>query len=87
MSKELTVAELAADLQSHVAEVKSGETLTIVEEGKPIATIAPTIIRRGVRYPFRDFSFGERPRNLRSDPAEIIIEEREHERSGKKYGV
>ena len=31
MSKKLTVAELAADLPTHVDEVKNGETLTITD--------------------------------------------------------
>jgi antitoxin (DNA-binding transcriptional repressor) of toxin-antitoxin stability system len=86
VTKELTVAELAADLPAHVASVKNGETLTIVENGTPIAEISPTLIRKGVQYPFRDFNFGERPKGLHSDPADIIIEEREYERSGKKLG-
>lgn len=87
MSKEITVEELAADLEAHIAEVKAGETLTIVEEGKHVATISPTSVGRGVRYPFRDFDPGPRPKNLKTDAAELLIEERERERSGKKYGL
>jgi hypothetical protein len=40
----------------------------------------------GVRYPFRGFDFGQRPAGLKSDPAAVIIDGRERERSGKKYG-
>ncbi len=87
MSKEITVEELAADLASHVAEVKQGETLTIVEDGKAIATIAPalTFVHRGVPYPFRGFDPGP-PLNLGDKAVEMLIEERERERSGKKHG-
>ena len=88
MSRELSVAQLAADLSAHLAEVKNGESLTIYEDGKAIAEITPPpVVSRGTRYPFRDFEFGKRPTNLKSDPAELIIEEREYERSGKKFGV
>ena len=87
MSKKVTLEDLAADLPAHVHEVKGGETLTIVENGHEIATITPTIEAHGVRYPFRGFDFGQRPAGLKSDPADIIIDDRERERSGKKYGL
>jgi antitoxin (DNA-binding transcriptional repressor) of toxin-antitoxin stability system len=87
MSKTVTLADLAADLPAHVHEVKGGETLTIVENGQAIATITPTIAVHGVRYPFRGFDFGPRPAGLKSDPAAVIIDDRERERSGKKYGL
>lgn len=86
MSKTVTLADLAANLPAHVHEVKDGEILTIVEDGQAIATIAPTTAAHGVRYPFRGFDFGKRPAGLKSDPADVIVDEREHERSGKKYG-
>jgi antitoxin (DNA-binding transcriptional repressor) of toxin-antitoxin stability system len=86
MNKKLTVSELAADLPARVDDVKHGDTLTIIENGQEIATITPTIVQPGVRHPFRNFDFGKRPANLKLDPADIIIEEREHERSGKKFG-
>ena len=87
MSKTVTVEELREKLDDVLSDVKSGEEVAIVAEGKEIATITPTFIRRGVRYPFRDFDFGPRPKNLKTDPAALIIGERERERSGKKYGL
>ena len=86
MSKRITVEELAANLKEHLAEVVAGESLTIVEEGQEIARLAPpVIVRRGIRYPFRDFNPGPRPKGLKSDPVEMLIEERERDRSGKRF--
>ena len=69
-----------------VLRIDEGEPVTILREGKPLATFTPTIRGYGgVPYPFRDFDFGPRPKNLTSDPAQLIIEERERERSGKKW--
>jgi prevent-host-death family protein len=87
MSKEVTVEELRERLDEIIAEVEAGESVTIVRDGVRIVNLGPTVINRGVRFPFRDFDFGPRPANLKSDPAELIIEERERERSGKKYGL
>ena len=84
MSKEITVEELIANIAAHVAEVKTGETLTIVEDGHPVATITPTRGKPGMRYPFRDLDFGPRPKNLRSDPTDLIREDRDSE--WKKHG-
>lgn len=89
MSKEVTVEELAANLREHLAEVQQGETLTIVADGKAIATMQPygevSIIRHNPAFRLGDFNFGPRPKNLKTDPAALIIEERERERSGEKY--
>ena len=89
MSKELTVEELRQNLDEVLAEVESGSRVTVVRDGKVIATFSPvgrpTIVQRGKPYPLRDFDWGPRPKNLKTDPAELIIEERERERSGKKY--
>jgi len=87
MSKQVTVEELREKLDELLAEVESGETVTIVKNGHPIAQFVGTAGTGGVRYPFRNFDFGSRPKNLKSDPAALIIEERERERSGEKYGL
>jgi prevent-host-death family protein len=87
MSKQVTVEELREKLDELIAEVESGETVTIVKDGHPIAELAGTNGTGGVRYPFRNFDFGSRPKNLKTDPAALIIEERERERSRKKYGL
>lgn len=87
MSKEMTVEELREKPDALIEAIDQGETVTIVRDGRTIGTYRPWIVQRGVPYPFRDFDWGPRPKNLNIDPAEIIIEERERERSGKKYGL
>lgn len=84
MSKEVTIEELIANIAVHLDEVKNGETLTIVQDGKRIATMTPHVEQRGVKYPFRDLKFGPRPKNLRTDPTDLIREDRDHEE--KKHG-
>jgi len=84
MSKQVTVEELREKLDELLAEVEKGETLTVVSANSRNA-VGPTIVQKGTRYPFRDFDFGSRPKNLKLDGAEVIIAERERERSGLKY--
>lgn len=84
MSKEVTVTELIANIAAHLDEVKNGETLTIVQDGKQIATMTPHVVQQAVKYPFRDLKFGPRPKNLRTDPTDLIREDRDYEE--KKHG-
>jgi prevent-host-death family protein len=85
MSKKVTVEELRERLEELLAEVENGESVTITRDGQNIAQVGPTTGTGGVSYPFRDFDFGSRPKKLKIDGAEIIIAERERERSGLKY--
>jgi len=92
MSKTITVEELAADVDSHIADVQRGETLTVTAAGKPVATLAPTssmddLIRHRpeTTLRFQDVDVGPRPKSLTSDPAQIIIDERNYERSEKRW--
>ena len=87
MSRELKLEELREDASELIAAIENGESLTITREGAPVATVNVTRRRDGVRYPFRDFDWGPRPKNLDIDPAQVIIDERERERSLKKYGL
>ena len=90
MSKELTVEELLERPAKLIEAIEQGENVAITKEGKRIATASPEVpltLTGGTPYPFRNFDFGPRPKNLDIDPAELIIEEREFERSGKKYGL
>lgn len=87
MSKQVTVEELREKLDEVLAKVESGESVTIVRDGRRIGTLGPTVVQRGMRFPFRDFDPGPRPKNLTVDPVALLIEEREWERSGKKYGL
>lgn len=67
--------------------MENGETVSITREGKEIGSASPTRIHRGVRFPFRDFDWGPRPKNLETDPAQVIVDERDRERSLKKFGL
>ena len=87
MSKQVTVEELRENLDDLLAEVEGGESVTILRDGRRIGMIGPTVVQRGTRFPFRDFDPGPRPKNLTVDPVALLIEEREWERSNKKYGL
>ena len=83
MSKQVTVEELREKLDELLAEVESGETLTVVSTRE---RNGPRIVQKGVPFPFRGFDPGP-PLNLPVDPVAALIEEREWERSNKKYGL
>jgi antitoxin (DNA-binding transcriptional repressor) of toxin-antitoxin stability system len=92
VSKTITVEELAANVDDHIAEVQRGETLMVTAAGKPVAKLGPTtsvddLIRRRPTSSlrFQDVDVGPRPKNLRSDAAQMIIAERDHERSEKRW--
>ena len=87
--KEVTVEELRANLDQLVEEANAGESIAIVRNGQQVATLRPsvTIVQRGVRYPFRDLEISPLSKPLPFDPIDGLIEERERERSGKKYGL
>jgi prevent-host-death family protein len=85
MSRKVTVEELREKLEEIIAEVKGGESITIVEQGRSIANVAPVTSYRGVRYPFRNFDFGSRPARLTTDVTELIREDRDSE--SEKYGI
>jgi antitoxin (DNA-binding transcriptional repressor) of toxin-antitoxin stability system len=87
MSKQVTVEELREKLDELLAEVEAGESVAILRDGKRIGTIGPTIVQRGVPFPFRNFDPGPPLKHLTVDPVAALIEEREYERSGKKYGL
>ena len=82
--KTITVEELAANVTDHIASVKEGETLSITSEGKEIATITPTRIQRGVRYPFRNLNLSPPIKNLDVDVVALIREDRDRDRTGLK---
>lgn len=89
MSKELTVEELREQPQELIDAIDNGETVTITRDGGTLATVEPSPRAgyRGMPYPFRDLYISPLSKPLGVDAAEAIIEERERERSGKKYGL
>jgi antitoxin (DNA-binding transcriptional repressor) of toxin-antitoxin stability system len=91
MNRRVTVEELAANVGSVLDDIRRGDTVIIVDGEKEIAVMEPArpvqIVPAANPGRLADIDFGSRPKRLRTDPAEIIIEERERERSGKKYGL
>lgn len=87
MSKELTVEELRKKPDELIAAIEQGEIVTILQGGKHIGTYSPFIVQRGVRFPFRNLQITPLEKPLGIDPVEALVEDRERERSGKKYGL
>ena len=88
--KLVSVEELAYHLRDYMAEVREGATLHVFQDGKAIATIKPA------PQPFKleepppgkgpfDIEITPLSKPLNEDPADVIIAERERERSGAKY--
>ncbi len=86
--KEVTVEELRERPEALIEALDEGEPVSIIRDGKAIATANPVIrhANQGVRYPFRDLKISPLSKPLPFDPIDGLIEERERERSGKKYG-
>jgi antitoxin (DNA-binding transcriptional repressor) of toxin-antitoxin stability system len=86
VTKSVTVAELTEHIEDHLAEVREGTTIEVVDGGAKIATITPAPKKRKLvipppgQRPF-DIEFTPLSKPLDKDPAEMIIEERERERS------
>ena len=87
MSKELTVEELRERPDTLIEAIDQGEPVTITREGKEIGMVSPLVVQRGVRFPFRNLQITPLDKPLGVDPIQALIEEREWERSGKKYGL
>ena len=84
--KEVTVEELRENLDEILTKAKAGESITIVRDGQPIASLRPTvtIVQRGVRYPFRDIKVTPLKKPLTIDPVEKLRADRDHDPLGDK---
>jgi antitoxin (DNA-binding transcriptional repressor) of toxin-antitoxin stability system len=89
MTKDVTVAELQEHLAERLVEVQNGVTLRIVEGERAIAEIKAPVKRSGLTFRparnpanLRNFDPGP-PKSLAIDPVEMLIGERDRERSGK----
>ena len=80
MSKQVTVEELRENLDEVLSDVKSGESVEITDAGATIAAVRPTIIRRGVKFPFRNLTITPLDKPLGVDPLSALIEDRESDR-------
>jgi antitoxin (DNA-binding transcriptional repressor) of toxin-antitoxin stability system len=85
--KSVTVEELKEKLDEVIAEVETGETLSITRGGKTIFRMTPGLTLIPPRDPGRiqDVKISPRPKTLRTDAAQMIIDERDEERSDKKW--
>jgi antitoxin (DNA-binding transcriptional repressor) of toxin-antitoxin stability system len=87
MINTVTVEELRENLDQVLSDVEAGVSITIVRDGHPVGTLGPTIVQRGMRYPFRGLDPGKGSKDLADEAVSLLIEERDYERSGKKYGL
>ena len=87
MSKELAVEELRERADELIEAIEHGETFTILQNGQRIGTYSPFIVQRGVPYPLRNFQVAPLDKPLGVDPLDALIEDRERDRAGKKYGL
>lgn len=90
MTKQVTVEELATNLRDHIAEVNSGQTLVVVDGTETVARLAPpelSVIAHDPSLRLQDFRPSPRPKRLDFDAVQWLIDERDRERSGKKYGL
>lgn len=85
--KSVTIEELKKRLDDVIAEVETGESLSITRGGKTILLMTPGLRIIPARDPGRiqDVKISPRPKSLRTDPAQMIIDERDEERSDKKW--
>lgn len=85
MKKVLTVEELRERPDALIEALDSGEAVSIMREGKEIATASPVHRGggyRGVRYPFRDVEITPLKKPLSRDPVELLGEDRDHDPLG-----
>lgn len=86
MKKVLTVEELRERPDALIEALDSGEAVSIMREGKEIATVNPAHRGggyRGVRYPFRDIKITPLKKPLSRDPVEMLREDRDRDPLGK----
>jgi prevent-host-death family protein len=79
MSKEVTVEELREKLDEIIADVKGGESVTITEGGRNIATVQSNVPKRGKRFPFRDLVITPLDPPITVDVVKLIREDRDSE--------
>jgi prevent-host-death family protein len=90
VDRQITAEELAANVGDALKYVKRGEVLTITEDGHPVATVTAAddrswLIRHDPALRLSDFEPGPPLTIDGLDAVEMLIAERDFERSGKKY--
>jgi hypothetical protein len=80
MSRTVTVDELREKLEEIIAEVEAGGEVTVVKEPKE----GLSFVNRGVPHPARYIEFAPLHKPLGVSAVDLLVEEREIERSGKR---
>jgi antitoxin (DNA-binding transcriptional repressor) of toxin-antitoxin stability system len=84
VTKTVALEELRERLDDYVGDAERGSIINVTKDGRVVATIAPAEASETPSRPkgrLKDFVPGPRPTRLTVDPAAILIEERERERS------
>ena len=74
MSREVTVEELRENLEEIIAEVETGESVTIVKEPGQL-----TISQKGRRFPWRDIVITPLKKPITIDAVDLIRQDRDDE--------
>jgi antitoxin (DNA-binding transcriptional repressor) of toxin-antitoxin stability system len=89
MNEQITAEELAADLKSALDRVRTGDTLTVIEDGDAVARVLPPaddpIIPHDPALRLEDFKPGPRPKRLDFNAEDWLMFEREEDRSGARF--
>lgn len=85
--RDVTVEELRDHLDAILDAVEHGESISIQRDGRNIAALRPPAeLHHGSPYPFRDLEITPLEKALPVDPVRLLVEDRDRERSGEKYG-
>lgn len=87
MIRTVTIEELREHLDDVLSDVELGNSITITRGGRSIGTLGPTIVQRGMRYPFRGLELSGGSKEMADEAVRLLIEDRDYDRSGKKYGL
>jgi antitoxin (DNA-binding transcriptional repressor) of toxin-antitoxin stability system len=84
--KTISLSDLDPAIREELRGIRGGDSVTILDEGKPVARIVPLLARKPEEESFaqradRSFKLGSiplpPPLNLSVDPVAILIEDRE----------
>jgi antitoxin (DNA-binding transcriptional repressor) of toxin-antitoxin stability system len=85
MIRELTLEKLRERPGELIEAIEKGEAVTITRDGKQIASLGPTIVRRTDPRPLRDIQITPLSKPLDFSVVAELIAERDRERFDKKW--
>ena len=85
MSRELTLEELRERPGELIDAIEKGEAIAITRDGKQIATLGPTIVRRANPVALRDIQITPLSKPLDFSVVAELIADRDRERFDKKW--